>query len=100
MARKYHPDLNPDNKDTELKFKEINEANEVLGNAENCKKYDQYGEDWKRGNSSNRSALLKTILAITIKTSLTPSNLCLVILARHNKTEENLKAKISMPPWR
>ena len=46
MARKYHPDLNPDNKEAELKFKEINEANEVLGNAENRKKY---GEDWKRG---------------------------------------------------
>jgi curved DNA-binding protein len=55
MARKYHPDLNPDNKEAELKFKEINEANEVLGNAENRKKYDQYGEDWKRGEEYEKA---------------------------------------------
>jgi curved DNA-binding protein len=47
LARKYHPDLNPDNKEAEKKFKEINEANEVLSNTENRKKYDQYGKDWK-----------------------------------------------------
>ena len=38
LARKYHPDLNPDNKTAELKFKEINEANEVLSNSDNRKK--------------------------------------------------------------
>ena len=47
LARKYHPDLNPDNKEAEQKFKEINEANEVLSHPENRKKYDQYGENWK-----------------------------------------------------
>lgn len=47
LARKYHPDLNPDNKEAERKFKEINEANEVLSNPENRKKYDKYGKDWK-----------------------------------------------------
>lgn len=47
LARKYHPDLNPNNKEMEIKFKEINEANEVLSNAENRKKYDKYGNDWK-----------------------------------------------------
>lgn len=47
LARKHHPDLNPNNKEAELKFKEINEANEVLSDQENRKKYDQYGEDWK-----------------------------------------------------
>jgi len=47
LARKYHPDLNPNNKDAEEKFKEINEANEVLSKEENRKKYDQYGKDWK-----------------------------------------------------
>ncbi len=51
MARKYHPDLNPDNKEAELKFKEINEANEVLSNAENRKKYDKYGKDWKQSEA-------------------------------------------------
>lgn len=49
LARKYHPDLNPDNKEAEKKFKEVNEAYEVLGNAENRKKYDKYGKDWEHG---------------------------------------------------
>jgi curved DNA-binding protein len=49
-ARKYHPDLNPNDKEAERKFKEINEANEVLSNPENRKKYDQYGKDWKHAD--------------------------------------------------
>jgi curved DNA-binding protein len=55
LARKYHPDLNPDNKETELKFKEINEANEVLSNPENRKKYDKYGKDWKHGEEFEKA---------------------------------------------
>lgn len=55
LARKYHPDLNQDNKEAELKFKEINEANEVLSNAENRKKYDKYGEDWKHGEKFEKA---------------------------------------------
>lgn len=51
LARKYHPDLNPNNKEAEQKFKEINEANEVLGNAENRAKYDKYGEHWQHGEA-------------------------------------------------
>ena len=51
LARKYHPVLNPNNKEAEKKFKEINEANEVLSNAENRKKYDQYGKDWKHADA-------------------------------------------------
>lgn len=51
LARKYHPDLNPDDKEAEKKFKEINEANEVLSNAENRKKYDEYGKDWKHADA-------------------------------------------------
>ena len=47
LARKFHPDLNPDDKEAEKKFKEINEAYEVLSNADNRKKYDKYGKDWK-----------------------------------------------------
>jgi len=54
LARKYHPDLNPDNKEAELKFKEINEANEVLSNPENRKKYDAYGKDWKHAEEFER----------------------------------------------
>jgi len=47
LARKYHPDLNPNNKVSEKKFKEINEANEVLSDPEKRKKYDEFGKDWK-----------------------------------------------------
>lgn len=47
LARKYHPDLNPNDKAAEQKFKEVNEANEVLSHPENRKKYDQYGENWQ-----------------------------------------------------
>ncbi len=43
LARKYHPDLNPDNKESEQKFKEIQEANEVLSDDEKRKTYDMYG---------------------------------------------------------
>src|ERR1700760_1052049 len=47
LARKFHPDLNPNNKDAHKTFQEINEANEVLSDPEKRKKYDQYGENWK-----------------------------------------------------
>ena len=47
LARKFHPDLNPNDKDAKKNFQQINEANEVLSDPEKRKKYDQYGEDWK-----------------------------------------------------
>lgn len=47
LARKYHPDVNPNDKEAHKKFQEINEANEVLSDPEKRKKYDQYGKDWK-----------------------------------------------------
>ena len=51
LARKYHPDVSPNDKASEKKFKEINEANEVLSHPENRKKYDQYGKDWKHADA-------------------------------------------------
>ena len=51
LARKYHPDLNPNDKVAEKNFKEINEANEVLSKPENRKKYDQYGEHWQNAEA-------------------------------------------------
>ena len=47
LARKHHPDLNPNDPDAQRRFQEINEANEVLSDPEKRKKYDQYGENWK-----------------------------------------------------
>jgi curved DNA-binding protein len=55
LARKYHPDVNPDSKEAEKKFKEVNEANEVLSHAENRKKYDKYGKDWKHGEEQEKA---------------------------------------------
>lgn len=47
LARKLHPDLNPNDKEAHLKFQQINEANEVLSDPEKRKKYDTYGKDWE-----------------------------------------------------
>src|SRR5205814_7273399 len=47
LARKHHPDLNPNNKEAHKLFQQINEANEVLSDPEKRKKYDQYGKDWQ-----------------------------------------------------
>jgi curved DNA-binding protein len=49
LARKLHPDLNPNDKDAQAKFQKINEANEVLSEPVKRKKYDQYGEHWEHG---------------------------------------------------
>jgi DnaJ-class molecular chaperone len=53
LARKFHPDVNPNNKEAERKFKEINEAYQVLGEGDKRKKYDQLGADWEHGESED-----------------------------------------------
>ena len=55
LARKYHPDLNPNNKDAKQKFQEINEANEVLSDPEKRKKFDQYGKDWQHAEEFEKA---------------------------------------------
>lgn len=55
LARKYHPDTNPNNEEAKKKFQQINEANEVLGDPEKRKKYDEYGENWKHADQFEQS---------------------------------------------
>ncbi|MEO7960361.1 MAG: J domain-containing protein [Ginsengibacter sp.] len=50
LARKHHPDVNPNDKESNKKFQQINEANEVLSDPDKRKKYDQYGKDWKHAD--------------------------------------------------
>lgn len=51
LARKYHPDLNPNDAAAKKKFQQINEANEVLSDPEKRKRYDKYGKDWEHGEA-------------------------------------------------
>ncbi|HMH22073.1 MAG TPA: J domain-containing protein [Puia sp.] len=55
LARKYHPDLNPTDKEANKKFQQINEANEVLSDPANRKKYDQYGKDWQHAEAFEKA---------------------------------------------
>ena len=55
LARKHHPDLNPNDKEANKKFQQINEANEVLSDPEKRKKYDQYGKDWQHAEALEKA---------------------------------------------
>ena len=55
LARKYHPDLNPKDKEANKRFQLINEANEVLSDPEKRKKYDQYGEEWAHADQFEKA---------------------------------------------
>jgi curved DNA-binding protein len=55
LARKHHPDLNPNDKEAHKKFQQINEANEVLSDPEKRKKYDKYGKDWQHAEQFEKA---------------------------------------------
>jgi len=55
LARKYHPDLNPNDKDAKKNFQQINEANEVLSDPGKRRKYDQYGKDWQHAEEFEKA---------------------------------------------
>ena len=103
LARKYHPDLNPDNKTAELKFKEINEANEVLSNSDNRKKtinMESIGnivtnlKKHKKSSNHNDSQINKIF---QIKNIQIFSNLCLEEEPTLDKVNvQNLEDKILM----
>jgi len=54
LARKHHPDLNPNDHDAHKKFQQLNEANEVLSDPEKRKKYDRYGKDWEHAQHTDQ----------------------------------------------
>jgi len=55
LARKHHPDLNQNDREANKKFQQINEANEVLSDPENRKKYDAYGEHWQHADQYEKA---------------------------------------------
>lgn len=55
LARKYHPDLNPNDKGAHKRFQELNEANEVLSDPDKRKKYDKYGKDWQHADEFEKA---------------------------------------------
>ena len=56
LAKQFHPDANPDDATAKKKFQQINEANEVLSDPENRKKFDQYGKDWQHSEAFEQQA--------------------------------------------
>ena len=64
-AKQFHPDLHPDDPKAKAKFQALNEAYEVINDPEKRKKYDQYGQNWKRPGRSTKAEALAAATAIS-----------------------------------
>jgi curved DNA-binding protein len=60
LARKLHPDVNPNDKAAEARFKEVNAANDVLSDSDKRKKYDLYGDNWEHADEIERQRRTRT----------------------------------------
>ena len=85
LARKYHPDLNPNNKDANKNFQEINEANEVLSDPEKRKKYDQYGKDWQHADEFEKQKQYRNNHQVRVEQDLQDRNTAKIFLISLNR---------------
>ena len=97
MARQYHPDLNPGDESAERKFKEINEANEVLSDPDKRVKYNRHGDNWMhadrieaQGVVASDKALASNTASATWATLMTCSVASATHSVGHRHTEQAL----------
>ncbi len=101
LARKHHPDVAKDKKAAEEKFKEINEAYEVLGDPEKRAKYDQLGADWNRPGgfggrqaTAERGADVEADIMVTLEEALNGSTRTVSLRRAGSNKVENYQVKI------
>ena len=103
LARKLHPDLNPDDKEAHKKFQQINEANEVLSDPDKRKKYDQYGKDWQHAEQfeqqraqSEGQQHYEQQFYVETQTAISPASLNLCLAQQAAAGKQNSADRIIM----